>query len=233
MTTEIVQAAITADIFKAFRKWINQNSRIDRANYGGDNKAFWDEVRGIRKQQARARKALRAAEKYPFNAESMAEALRRSYSGRLEWNGEYFEYCTGQYFPTEFAQAAAAVLENYVDAVRPKFKPTEEQRGQWWTIDEIERANHNAGGHWFDAGSKRFFRSRVLETVYQGPSGIFFVSSEKGPSGKRLFTVREFDPGSANVKTFGPFNEMSRERAQRIAKIAADNRAAAMEILQR
>lgn len=147
-----------------------------------------------------------------------------------EINGS-FEYCTGQYFPTEFALAAAVVLESYVDAVKPKFTPTEEQQKQWWDIGMIERANENAGRHWFSPSTKRFFRSRVLDDVYQGPGGIFFVSSEKGPLGKRKFTVREFKPQTAGIDTFGPFNEMSRERAKRLARIAAEARKAAEEIV--
>lgn len=229
MTTET--KAITGDILKAFSRWISQPDRCDPRDYGDSRDAWWQEKRGIAKQKTRARKALNQARKYPLDAEAMQRALNGAFSGRLQWNGQAFEYCTGQYFPTEFALAAAVVLEAYVNDVRPKFTPTEEQRGQWWDIVAIERANYNAGGHWFDASAKRFFRSRVLSEVYQGPAGVFFVSSEKGPSGVRAFTVREFDPRTADVKTFGPFNEMSRSRAQRIARIAAECRKAAEEIL--
>lgn len=222
---------ITDAIFAAFKTWINQPSRIDRRDYGQPPegfKAYRQEIRSINAQRTRARKALKAAQAHPFAPGAMQEALK-AFSGRLEWQGDHFEYCTGQYFPTEFAPAAATVLERYVDIVRPKFTPTEEQQGQWWDIGMIERANHNAGFHWFEPSTKRFFRCRILDTVYQGPGGIFFVSSEKGPSERRLFTVREFTPKTADVDTFGEFNSLSRSTAQRMARIASEERAAAVE----
>lgn len=222
-------------IFTAFHRWINQSPNLDQADYGGRTPAgfaaYWSELRGIRKEQTRARKALRQAREFEYNEQAMTDALQHSFSGRLTWNGERFEYCTGQYFPTEFAPAAATVLEAYVNKVRPKFTPTEEQRGQWWDISDIERANYNAGFHWFDASTTRFFRSRVLKTVYQGKGGVFFVSSEKGPHGERRFTIRKFNPMTADISTFGPFNELSRDRAQRLAKIAAEYPEAALEAL--
>ena len=34
----------------------------------------------------------------------------RAFSGRLSWDGASLSYCTGQYYPTEYRLAAAAVL---------------------------------------------------------------------------------------------------------------------------
>jgi len=135
-----------------------------------------------------------------------------------------FDYTTGQYFPTEFAPAARAVLERYAYTVRPKFTPTPEQQSQWWDIVAIERANDRAGFHWFEPATKRFFRCRVGSDVYQGPGGIFFVSSEQGPHSGRAFTVREFKPQTADIDTFGPFNKLGRARAHRLAKLASEDR---------
>ena len=104
-----------------------------------------------------------------------------------------------------------------------------------WNMDEIKRASRIAGSHWFDAGSMRFFRSRILDTVYQGGGGVYFVSSEQfeGSSGRapRMFSIRKFNPLTADISTFGPFNEMARERAKRLARIAAENPEAAKEAL--
>jgi hypothetical protein len=234
MKTETI--AIPETILDAFKKWIAQPHRLDRNNYGFDRaegrQAYWDDARKIGKDKLRAQKALRDARRYPFNPDAMASALQGSYSGRLQWVDDAFEYTTGQYFPTEYAQAAAAVLESYAQAVRPKFVPTPEQRSQWWTIGDIERANYNAGGHWFSPDTKKFFRSRILGDVYQGTGGIYFVSSEKSPSGPRAFTIREFNPVDASIDTFcDSFQTLTRSRAQRIARLAADNRrAAAVEL---
>jgi hypothetical protein len=90
-----------------------------------------------------------------------------------------------------------------------------------WTINDIKDHMRAAGSHWFDPGTMRFFKGRVLDEVYQGPGGIFFVSSEKGPSEVRKYTVRRFTPEPADIGTEGEFNEMTKAQAIRAAKKAA------------
>lgn len=215
-------------IFNAFDKWIGQRSGLDFANYG-DRVAFMEDSRRISKQRAQARRALAQARAFEFDADAMQKAFS-AFSGRLQWKDDYFDYCTGQYFPTEFAIAAATVLEAYIDAVRPKHVPAPNQ--PFSTIADIKAASYAAGSHWFDKSSMRFFRSRIVPKVYSGPGGIYFVSSEtSGSENGRRFTVRQFDPLTADVSSFGPFNEMSKERAQRIARIAAQDRKVAEEAL--
>ena|SRR3990167_2108062 len=70
------------------------------------------------------------------------------------------------------------------------------------TIQEIERANENRGHHFFKPAAKRFFRSRIGETVY---GGRYFVTSEQFDySSPRLYTVRMAnDDGS--IETIGEF----------------------------
>lgn len=83
---------------------------------------------------------------------------------------------------------------------RPPFEPVH-------NTDEIARANSQAGQHFFEADTMRFFRSRVLEPVY---GGRFFVTSEKndGPGYEypRLYTVREFMP-DGSIESLGEFQE--------------------------
>lgn len=227
-------------VFDALTKFINQKPDLDPYNYGcgkgqaaerGEWGKAWRnmqrELSSIRKDGTRARKALKEARTYPYNAEAMADAFRSAFSGRLTWNGQDLEYCTGQYYPTEYRKAAATVLEYYCHTVKPKFTPAPGQAFN--SIHDIEIASRNVGSHWFDKSTKRFFRSRILSYVFQGQGGIYFVSSEQGPSGVRAFTVRKFKPEDADISTFGPFNEMSRERAVRIARLAAEYPAAALE----
>ena len=49
-----------------------------------------------------------------ITAQDLIEAFPRAYSGRLSINEDKervrFEYCTGQYWPTEYRKAACAVL---------------------------------------------------------------------------------------------------------------------------
>ena len=79
-----------------------------------------------------------------------------------------------------------------------------------------------AGSHFFDRGTMKFFRSRVLPTVYTGPGGVYFVTSEQfNDTSARRFTVRAFDPAKADINTLGEFNEMGRAEALALARRAA------------
>lgn len=91
------------------------------------------------------------------------------------------------------------------------------------TMDEIRNANRNAGSHWFDPDTLRFFSSRISDSVYEGPGGIFFVTSEqrKGwgsiPDAPRLYSVRRFEPKTGGISTHGEFQEYRTSRAAHAA----------------
>ena len=93
--------------------------------------------------------------------------------------------------------------------------------GDKWTLAEIKAENKRTGGFFFEKGTMRFFNSRVLSTIYQGPGGVFFVTAETGPSEKTAFTVRRFHPEDGDITTSGPFNEMSEYDAKAAASTAA------------
>lgn len=227
-------------VFEALKKFINQKPDLDPANYGchpeqrayTSSKDWCDAVRSMRQESnsikrdgTLARKLLREAQSYPFNAEMMAQAFKSAFSGRLEWDGKELEYCTGQYFPTEYRKAASAVLSYYVHAVKPKFVP--ETGTIFYSSADIERAADRAGSHFFDRDTKRFFRSRILPDAFHGTGGCYFVTSEQfvdsmGRKAERGFTIRKFDPKDADISSFGPFNELSRSQALRLAKIASE-----------
>lgn len=95
------------------------------------------------------------------------------------------------------------------------------------TIDEIKARNEAAGQHFFEAGAISFFSSRIGNKVYEGPGGIFFVTSEqfkpsRGIPGPRRYTVRKFTPETGNVATFGEFNKLTSARAHRMAEALAN-----------
>lgn len=96
-----------------------------------------------------------------------------------------------------------------------------------YNIQDIITANRVKGGHFFSPDTMRFFRSRVLSDVYQGPGGVYFVTSEKRagfgsiPDGSRQYTVRVFNPKTADVNTAGDFNKLSRYMAIKNAKALA------------
>ena len=91
---------------------------------------------------------------------------------------------------------------------------------------EIELANARAGYYFFEPGTLRFFRSRIGETVYEGPGGIYFVTSEqfedsRGRRAPRGYTVRQFFADTGQIETVGPFNAWTRAEANTRARWAA------------
>lgn len=216
---------IDQSIFETFRKFINQRPGLDPRNYFSDwrdkdgRRAYQSEARSIQQDGKRARTALALAIAYPFDPAALADATS-AFSGRLQINPEgQLEYCTGQYFPTEYRKAAATVLERYIEIVRPKQTPCGRIPA---SIAELKDMNRAAGGHFFDRGAMRCFRSRVVPGIFNGPGGIYFVSSESNYNDTaRSFTVRKFDPADGSIDTFGEFNKWTRGAALRIAKHAA------------
>ena len=90
-----------------------------------------------------------------------------------------------------------------------------------WNITEVRHIEAQAKGSFFSAGAKRFFRSRILPTVYQGPGGMFFLTSEQfDDNSPRLYTVRQYflEWERREVKTVGDFNTMTKAQAIREAK---------------
>lgn len=94
-----------------------------------------------------------------------------------------------------------------------------------YDIDAIRTANKVRGKFFFERGAMRFFDSRILSTVHQGPGGVYFLTSERfhsstGHTGPRCFTVRRFNPDTGDVSTAPgcPFNELTRSEATVAAK---------------
>ena len=109
---------------------------------------------------------------------------------------------------------------------RPGWRMTDGSHAPW-RMDCIRRANEDARMYWFSPDTMRFFRSRVLDQVYQGPGGIYFVSSERGPEMPRLYTVRRFCPDTGGVETAEEFQGYA--KATQARRVAARLAAAALE----
>jgi len=95
-----------------------------------------------------------------------------------------------------------------------------------WTVNEIRAAMEARGSNWWTKGAMKFFGTRVLPTVYQGPGGVYFVTSEQPPHGDRGFTVRRFDVEAVNIDTIGGVANMTRGDAIAEAKRLAGQAAA-------
>lgn len=124
-------------MINALYAFISQRSGIEFGNYQcGDWKqsreAFMGDYRPILRHGKHARRLLRYVERSSITAEQLKEASR-AYSGRLQFieRGDKVgvDYTTGQYFPTEYRNAACAVLARAVwDHWSPDYKTGEEIR---------------------------------------------------------------------------------------------------------
>ena len=89
-------------------------------------------------------------------------------------------------------------------------------------ISSIKALNRRNGNYFFDRATMRFFNSRIVPKVYGGR--IFLTSEQFVPSsgipGPRLYTVR-LARSNGEIETVGPFNELLRPHAQRLARLLA------------
>jgi hypothetical protein len=161
--------------------------------------AYRQELRAIGKDRKRAHKALAEARGLsPARPELLIESFKRAFSGRLEWHeaefipgydetsksdiqvktkSERLEYTTGQYWPTEYRKAAAAVLEQYVSswrqaeqAARPQSGGQMRRIGQTIKCDTIGDLLNELVKIAQDPNSKA-----VLDASIDGPSGETFI----------------------------------------------------------
>lgn len=115
------------DIITALEAFINQRPGLEYGNYG-EPRSYRAELRSIGKDLKHARELLRAVEHSPITAEQLVAAFD-SFSGRLSIKEELthvvrntpsgkitteemrvrLDYCTGQYWPTEYRRAVCAV----------------------------------------------------------------------------------------------------------------------------
>lgn len=81
-----------------------------------------------------------------------------------------------------------------------------------FTLRLIRERNAASGGHWFDADTLKFFRSRLpTGVVGRVDNTAWFVTSEAGPFGRgpRAYTVRRADVATGHVDTVGEFRGYS------------------------
>lgn len=91
-------------------------------------------------------------------------------------------------------------------------------------INDIYRNHTNAGKHFFSDGALQFFDSKVLSDVFEGPGGVYFVTSEKCPfteNSIRRYTCRKYCPETHNITTVGEFNVLTKPKALKLARESA------------
>lgn len=102
-------------ILAALDAWIRQRPGLEFGNYG-DWSAYRSEVRSIGKDLQHARALLRYVEWHDsITAEMILSAAQ---SGRLsivvDGNKVRVDYCTGQYWPTEYRPAVCRLLSTVI-----------------------------------------------------------------------------------------------------------------------
>ena len=102
-------------IIAALDAWIRQRPGLEFGNYG-DWTAYRSEVRSIGKDLQHARALLRYVEWHDSITAEMV--LSAAQSGRLsivvDGNKVRVDYCTGQYWPTEYRPAVCRLLSSVI-----------------------------------------------------------------------------------------------------------------------
>lgn len=112
-------------LIDTLNRWIHQRPGLEPGNYiSGWNdtdgrRAYRAEVRSITKDLHQARALLQfVAGRDSITAEQILDACRHSFSGRLtitpDGDGFQVDYCTGQYWPTEYRRAVCSVLSSAI-----------------------------------------------------------------------------------------------------------------------
>ena len=100
-------------IINALYTFAQKRPQLEYSNYGNFS-SYSQESRAITKDLHHARALLRRVELSGITAAEIIEASREAFSGRLTITATdegvvKIDYCTGQYFPTEYRKAVAAV----------------------------------------------------------------------------------------------------------------------------
>jgi hypothetical protein len=139
-------------IIQALQSWINKRPGLDPRDYiqSWDDKdgraAYFKEARSITKDKRDAQALLSyCARRDSITADDIIAASRDAFSGRLTItepaHGVFIiDYCVGQYWPTEYRRAAAAVLASAIWA-RLREDTREPLDGSGQTIGDAIRAN--------------------------------------------------------------------------------------------
>jgi len=146
-------------IIDAIGKFIRQRPGLKFVNYGNLS-SYRAECRSIARDKRDAERLLAfVAIRDSITAEMLIQAAQLTYAGRLlivERNGKVgIDYCTGQYWPTEYRRAACAVLAFAIwDHVREHDMPGDEYRGlsagDWLRRHFRREFGRSMQSRWFD-----------------------------------------------------------------------------------
>lgn len=166
-------------ILESLRTWINQRPGLEFGNYG-DWKNYRAELRHITRDRADALQLMQAVSwRESITAQNLIDAFPQAYSGRLAISEgpiishridgqdvDYppavkLDYCTGQYWPTEYRAAACAVLAKVLwdraaaDMPEPDGKKITHTHGPF--TNEFDSHDGLTAGDWLQRHFRREF----------------------------------------------------------------------------
>lgn len=90
------------------------------------------------------------------------------------------------------------------------------------SLTTIQMLHREVDGRFFSPDNMRFFASRISPIVYDGPGGVFFVTSEmccgKPP---RRYSVRRFNRETWDIETVHDYMGIATRRQAHAAAAAA------------
>ena len=158
-------------ILQALARFIAQRPGLEFGNYG-DAAAYRSEMRSITRARHIAEQLLSyVAIRDSITADRILAAARDRFSGRLSITERadgacVIDYCAGQYFPTEYRKAAAAVLAGAIwDWLRDECMPAPRDGGNGHTYVDTPDGEIIRPGDWLRRAARREF-GRTIAARY-------------------------------------------------------------------
>ena len=158
-----------AQLIALMYAWIAQRPGLEFGNYG-DVSAYRSEMRSITKDLHTARTLLRQVELSGISADELLDAFR-AFSGRLSvvphGDGFALDYCTGQYWPTEYRRAACAVLASVLWAYKADYcMPEPVLMHNSETGETLKRYQDMRAGDWLRAKFRKEYGRGIQQTWF-------------------------------------------------------------------
>ena len=152
-------------ILETLHAFVKQRPGLEFGNYG-DVSAYRSEMRSITRDRHDAEVLMLSVRNSGITGEDLMQAFPRAYSGRLTCtlkDGKLrLDYCTGQYFPTEYRRAVCAVLASALwEYKRDHCMPKGELMHNSETGETLERYNGMRAGDYIRSSFKREFGARL------------------------------------------------------------------------
>lgn len=194
---------LKTSICDALATFIRQRPGLEYGNYG-DVTSYRAECRSIARDKRDAETLLAAVRwRDSITGADLIEAARGAFSGRLTITAKHghaigwtvsINYCTGQYWPTEYRRAAAAVLASALWNWQRESMPAP----VWFQVRTESAWNGNA---WTDRPLEAF-TSRVAADAYAKANGgriveLYDCGADFKPAGDWLRRKFRAEFGSA------------------------------------